>query len=125
MIYEYKCPRCYHRVTSTQRGDRLAARCSKCGDGGPLHRVFSVNMKPMMHEHFNDTLGAPISDFNRFKTELRIKGEKATEETGIEHRYAPVEWGDAAAVGATNEGIHESNVERSRRGEPLLPEVPS
>jgi hypothetical protein len=79
----------------------------------------------MMHEHFNHTLGKPVSDMNQFTRELRVAGEAAEERTGIPHRYAPVEYGDAAAVGATGEGIYESNVERSRRGEPLLPTIDS
>lgn len=77
-----------------------------------------------MHEHFNHTVNRPISSMTQFRDELRRQSEVATERTGIEHSYAPVEWGDAAAVGATNEGIEESNRVRAERGEPLLPTIP-
>lgn len=123
MIYEYKCLDCDNHVTSQTRGDKLEAWCPHCPDD-KLHwfqRVWSISVKPMMHEHFNHTLGKPIGDMNRFATELRIAGEKAEEQTGIPHRYAPLEYGDHEAFGATGEGIYESNVDRSRRGEPLLP----
>lgn len=123
MIYEYKCPQCHWPRTATQRGDRLDASCTACGYIGPLHRVFSISVKPVMQEHFNTTLGKPVSDMKRFTAELRAAGEQAEEQTGIPHRYAPVEYGDAAAVGATAEGIYESNVVRSRRGDPLLPAI--
>jgi len=128
-IYEYKCvgsPRygregCGVRATSTTRADRLAGYCDNCRQDGVWQRVWSVVVKPMMHDHWNSTIGAPVSDFNKFKTELRIKGEIAEEQTGIPHKYAPLEYGDHDAFGATGDGIYESNVKRSRRGAPLLP----
>lgn len=76
-----------------------------------------------MQEHFNNAVGAPVSDMGRFKALLRQRSDEATERTGIEHRFVPVDMHDSQAVGATNEGIHETNIKRSRIGAPLLPEV--
>lgn len=120
-VYEYKCLNCETRRTSDVRGDKVFLNCDQCGYGVVHQRVWSVAVKPMMHAHLNSTTGTVVSDFNQFKTELRIKGEIAEERTGIPHKYEPLEYGDHAAFGATGEGIYESNVERSRRGEPLLP----
>lgn len=124
--YEYKCVNCgARRVTATHSSGELIFRqdCPSCGVTSRAKRVFSFAFKPIMHEHFNHTIGRPISDMKQFRSELDRASDEASRTTGIEHRYKPVEWGDAAAVGATNEGIHESNVIRSRNGEPLLPEI--
>jgi len=120
VIYEYRCPKCRALTTSTHRGDRLHEPCGACGHS-PLHRKFSVAVKPMMHEHFNKAVGKPISSMRQFKDELKAASEKATEETGIPHNYVPVEYGDREAFGATGEGIYERNVRRSKVGLPPLP----
>lgn len=122
--YEYKCPvaTCDYTTTSETRTNRLQEACPRC-NYSPLHRVFGFAHKPAMQEHFNNTVGKPVSSMRQFNDELKRKSDEATKYTGMEHRYAPLEYGDAAAFGATNEGIHESNVERSRLGMPLLPEV--
>lgn len=122
-LYTYRCPECRSTVTSTSRGNTLDVICACCGAQSTHRRVFGFNMKPMMHEHFNRTVGKPISDMRQFERELKKQSDLATETTGVEHRYVPVEAGDHAAVGATSEGIDESNRIRSMRGEPLLPVI--
>lgn len=123
-MYEYKCPECGGRRKSHQRGNKLMFKqpCD-CGYEGFFKRVFGFALKPIMHEHFNHTVGKPISDMKQMRSELDRASDEATRQTGIEHRFRPVEYGDAAAVGATAEGIHEANVIRSRNGDPLLPEI--
>lgn len=122
-MYEYKCPVCGTRAVSGDRSNRLATFCLTCEGMVEYRRVFSFSAPQVMHEHFNRTVGKPISDMKQFARELSKQSDLATERTGIEHRYVPVEAGDAAAVGATNEGIAESNRVRASRGEPLLPEI--
>lgn len=124
-IYEYRCPECATRVTSTSRANTLPGPCHACAFPGPLRRVFSFAFKPIMHSHFNNTVGKPISDIKQFRSELSRKSDEATEQTGIPHNFQPIEAGDHAALGATNEGIGESNVRRRERGESLLPDVGS
>lgn len=121
-LYEYKCPQCNTRVPSTERGDRLQQICRGCGNT-PLHRVFGFTAPAMMQEHFNNTLGRNVHGMRDFTEGLKLASERATLETGIEHNYKPLEWGDHQAFGASNEGIHESNVLRSKKGLPLLPEI--
>lgn len=125
IMYDYKCPvaTCNYTTRSPERGNRLQQACPKC-NYPVLHRVFGFAYRPMMHEHMNSTVGAPISSMRQFEDALKRRSEEATLNTGMEHRYVPVEPGDAAALGVTNEGIYESNVHRSRVGEPLLPEIP-
>lgn len=121
-IYEYKCPDCDAREVTTTRGNRLDRICRGCANPGPLRRVFGFSFPPMMHEHFNQSVGKPISSMRQYKDELKVKSEEATLRTGIEHRYVPKDM-DPASVDVTSEGIHESNLAREKQGEPLLPEV--
>lgn len=122
-IYSYRCPTCRTEVSSTQRGDRLSRVCRGCGSTEPLKRVYGFSYQPGMQEHFNTTVGKPVSSMQKFADELARASDRASEQTGIEHNYKPVEWGDTQALGVTNEGIAESNAIRARRGEPLLPDI--
>lgn len=137
MIYEYKCPThpTVHK-DSDVRADRVTLYCDFCQDFTTFHRVFRVAVKPSMQPHFNRSVGQPISNMTQFRDALKRRGEEMAEDKvftmndgtpikvrGVETNYQPLEWGDHQAFGATNEGIHESNVERSKRGVPLLPEV--
>lgn len=131
-IYEYKCPDCGYREMSYERGDVLHIRrpaqpvrgCLRCGQyDKPFKRVFGFSSPAMLHDHFNNTLGRGVSGMRDFREGLKIASDRATMETGIEHNYKPLEWGDHKAFGATAEGIHESNVIRSRKGLPILPEI--
>lgn len=121
-LYEYRCPQCGTTVPSARRGDRLQQICRGCGNT-PLHRVFGFSAPAMVQEHYNNTLGRNVSGMRDFKEGLKIASDQATAETGIEHNYKPLEWGDHKAFGATAEGIHESNVVRSKMKMPLLPEI--
>jgi hypothetical protein len=123
MIYEYKCPVCSNAIVTGHRDDRFYATCDACGFEGDFKRVFAVNIKPPMHEHFNHAVGKPISDMKQFRDELRRKSDLASEQTGIEHRYAPIDMNDRETLGVTGDGIDESNRLRERRGEPLLPAI--
>lgn len=123
MIYTYRCTDCGTEDTATLPVDRLPRVCRGCGAPGPLHRVFGFSHKPGMEEHFNNTVNKPVSSMRQFEDELKRAGDEASAQTGIPHRYVPVDWGDKEALGVTNEGIHESNVARSKMGAPLLPDL--
>lgn len=123
MIYHYRCSICGEEAVSTRRGDRLHRVCAGCGSTEPLRRVFGFSLKPAMAEHFNNAVGKPVSSMRQFSDELKRQSDQASMETGIEHRYVPIEPGDHETAGATNQGIHERNVARSKRGDPLLPEI--
>jgi len=105
-LYEYRCPECDSRVVSHQRGDRLEADCPVCELPNVEHRrVFAVSLQRPMQEHFNSTVGKPISDMRQFKRELARKGAEYTERTGIETNYQPVDMGDRKALGVTDDGL--------------------
>ena len=121
-LYEYKCPDCATRVPSFERGDRLDQACPSCGRV-PLKRVWSLGFQMPMHEHFNQSVGKPISSMRQYSDELKRKSDEATALTGIEHRYVPVDMNDRKTLGIDGRGIDESNRAREKAGEPLLPDV--
>lgn len=124
-IYEYKCPYCNYRVPSLERADKLhVEECPSCGFSGDYKRVFGFAMKPIMHEHFNRSVQKPISSMKQYADELKRKSDEESARDGMERRYVPVDLGDPGAIGVSNEGIHESNIERAKNGDPLLPEIP-
>lgn len=128
--YEYRCDQCAHLTTVTKPLNEhhtirptFMADCPVCRHLTTFKRRFSFTFQPPMAEHFNTTVNKPISSMRQFRDELKRASAEATERTGIEHDYQPVEWGDTEALGVTNEGIDESNINRSRNGDPLLPEI--
>lgn len=122
MIYTYRCPNCGAENYSTHNADGVRDPCRLCRHVG-LRRIYGFNFKPAMQEHFNQTVGKPVSSMRKFTDELKRASDQASIETGMEHRYAPLEYGDHQAFGATNEGIEESNRKRAAAGHPLLPEI--
>lgn len=123
-LYEYRCPD--HRdvrVTTEQRADTHTHFCDFCQSLRDFKRVFSFAYKPDIEEHFNETVHKPVRSMKHFKEELKHAEERACINSGVDHKYQPLEWGDHQAFGATNEGIEESNRQRSRLGIPLLPEI--
>lgn len=126
-LYTYACDGCGTQVDTEIRADAGTAPCLVCDPNGNTttrwQRKWGFSAIPPMREHFNHTLGKPISDMNKFKSELARKSDEASEQTGMEHNYQPLEYGDHKAFDASSEGIYESNVQRSRIGAPLLPMI--
>lgn len=140
-LYDFRCPdhRDVHNDTICAPDSipaTLRSYCDFCQDWREFKRVFGFNHHPGMEEHFNKSVGKPISSMRQYRDELhRASDEMARESVyvtadgekvivpGIETNYTPLEWGDHQAFGATNAGIDESNRERSKRGMPLLPEI--
>lgn len=59
---------------------------------GILKRDYSsVNFAPVMHSHFNHSVGKPISDMKQFTDALKRKSDEATERTGIPHNFVPAD----------------------------------
>lgn len=123
MIYAYKCTACNWPLDSTERADRISRMCIPCSAPRVFRRVFQVRFEGVMQEHFNNSIGKPISCPRQFERELRDAGDLATQQTGIEHRYAPCDLNDKAALGVDGRGIDESNRLREKRGAPLLPDI--
>ncbi len=100
-MYEYRCQGCGRKVMSDERGDQVVTRC--CGQIG--NRVWAFSVASVMQEHWNQTLGAPVSSMAGFKEGLKIKSEEASERTGIDHNFQPVDLTDTRGLGVTEEGL--------------------
>lgn len=140
-LYQFRCPD--HKAVlddlmaaASAAPMVLKSYCDFCQDWRDFKRVFGFNHKPGMEEHFNHSVGKPVSNMRQYRDELKRKSAEMAQESvyvtadgekvivpGIETNYTPLEWGDHQAFGATNQGIHESNVARSKAGMPLLPEI--
>lgn len=68
-------------------------------------KLFSFSVPRTFQPHWNSAVGQWVTSQNHFEELLKIKSESNSIQSGIEHNYVPVEWGDAAAFGATDEGI--------------------
>lgn len=125
--WDYKCTDCGLLVEMDFNEATFVGQCDsvECEFETRLFKkVFRApTIKPMMHEHFNSAVGKPISDMRKFKSELSRQSDEQSEQRGMDIKYAPLEYGDHQAFKATGEGIYESNVIRSRKGEVLLPEI--
>lgn len=117
MIFAYRCdsPTCRQTVDSTYRGDALGP-CPTCATG-ILNRKWSVNVKPAMQEHFNETTQTVVRSMSGFKNDLKRAGDEYSQRTGIDVDYQPRDWADA---GATEEGMDHINAERDKLKLPPL-----
>lgn len=140
-LYEYRCRRCGRIEPSERRGDdlgicwkpqpmvllvstgidaagRLAEepRPASRPCMGVLTRVWGFQQAPGMPEHFNRSVGAVVSSHRQFERELRRASDEATERTGIEHRYVPVDPTDRRALGVTDAGLDATNRHRVAEG---------
>ena len=126
--HEYRCPECRRAVTTfvpiaDTPPRTLLVDCPGCRHMVRYTKNFSFSFQPPMAEHFNRAVNKPIHSMRQFREELKRKSEEATLTTGIEHNYVPVDLSDHEAIGVSNEGIDESNIQRERMGAPLLPEI--
>lgn len=58
--------------------------------GLQARRVFEPFGFHRFPEHFNHSVGKPVSSSKQFTQELRRASEEATERTGVPHDYQPV-----------------------------------
>jgi hypothetical protein len=120
MKYEYECA-VHGRFRSDEKADKLpcpdnsmwSLRCNR-----PSRRVWGFAFKPVVHSHFNTSVGAPISSDTQFKSALARASEEASTPhtliddngdphliTKAEHNFVPVDWRDKEALGVTNLGL--------------------
>lgn len=107
-MFEYLCRTCHYRHLSDMRGDSLGS--CRCGNG-ELRRVFSFSFKPIVHTHFNPTIGKVVSDDAQVRSELSRLSDEATARTGILHDYQPVDLrgSSLADLGGTEEGLNRTS----------------
>lgn len=127
-MYEYRCVACgetvdrYFNHDDEDRNALLACHC-----GGNMKRKFSLAFSPVLHTHFNPTVGKEVSSMRGFKDDLKRASDAATAATGIPHNFQPLspsELKDAAALGVTDEGLKETHDHKVAMGEiPATPKL--
>jgi hypothetical protein len=71
-----------------------------------------------MEPHWNNAIGAYVRNRAEFEDGLKRKSDEASERTGTEHRYVPVEWVDAKSAGrVTEEGLDKTEQARVDLGQ--------
>jgi putative FmdB family regulatory protein len=116
-IYQYRCQTC-GRLTEIQTpiADRLATLACDCG-GVARRRYTAPHVKPVMHQHWNHTIGAPVSSDQAFRAELARKSDEMAERLGMDVNYQPID-SDATSVGVDGAGLEATDraaVESGRR----------
>jgi hypothetical protein len=64
-----------------------------------------------MPEHFNNSVGAYVSNERQLRDALKVASEEATYRLGTDHNYeylSPADMADATSHGVTEEGLDES-----------------
>ena len=116
-VYSYRCGSCESLGEKWQHHtDDHLLTCPECGVDA-LKRVFSFKMQPIMHEHFNHTVGKPISDRKQFQRELDHAADKETERTGRQVNYVPVDMNDREGLRVTDEGMDSTLRRKTKTGE--------
>jgi putative FmdB family regulatory protein len=92
-VYEYVCRSCGMAETfHLDVGDRdrpVHLGCMECGTGR-MKRRFSFHPAPVMHSHFNVSVGKEISDMGQFRDEAKRVNERS-EAAGRPSHAEPVD----------------------------------
>jgi hypothetical protein len=107
MIYSYKCP-VHGLFDATTRANShpclLDESCSALAT-----RRFSFSLGTPFAEHYNPSTGKRVRTRSGFASELSRQSDEASERTGIEHNYVPVDPRESpSSLGVTEEGLYET-----------------
>jgi hypothetical protein len=128
ILYGYQCRECGQEYTSETRGDVLMEDCAPgemaphevpcqaCGHS-PVKRKYSLAVHRPMHEHFNQSVGKPISSDRQFRDELKRKSDEHFLRTGIPADYQPVDPEVARAAVEKSQGMGLESTNRRRVNE--------
>lgn len=100
MLFGFKCRNCGQTLDKVN--DRTPSPCS-CG--GILRRDYSFSFKMPMEDHFNHAVGKYVSSERKLKDEFKAASDAASEQTGTEHRFVPVDPRDRTGLKVTDEGL--------------------
>lgn len=101
-LYRFFCTSC-NAVTEILSRDNPA--CPYCAQMMRRDWRFHLGRDEVPEAHFNHTTGTVVHSKNDFRDQLKRLSEKATLNTGMEHRYEPVDLSDKKALGVTDEGL--------------------
>ena len=106
MEYQYRCPSCGQTVISESRADKAHCPC-----GHQASRDFSFRVTRGIPEHFNQSVGAYVSNERQLRDTLKVISEEQSLRLGVDHNYeylSPADMADPQSHGVTEEGLDES-----------------
>jgi len=109
-LYAYICKTCHQPLESLAHG---LTNCPSCGEPELKRDYRSVQLSPVMQEHYNPSVNKHISSMRQLSDEFKRSSDEYSERTGIEARFAPLDPKDA---GATMEGMDATNDRRIKQG---------
>lgn len=136
ILYGYECRECGQEYTSEYQGNVLQvidiARGVCGGDAvyvnqecvcgnGEIKRKYSLAVHRPMHEHFNHSVGKPISSDRQFRDELKRKSEEHFLRTGIPADYVPSDPTETRKAVEESGGIGLESTNRRRVNEGMKP----
>lgn len=117
--YDYRCTECGEVHEEDFRESMFVRKCAGCFETTMHKRVYSAFFhKPMLHEHFNHSVGQVITDYHQYDEVLKRTSDQHANELNMDVNYRRVDMGDAASVGATGEGLYEANMVREKSKDP-------
>lgn len=111
MIYEFRCKSCGADYSATTQRDKAAMESriengfNICDCNGMIRRVFSFSIKPTTPDHYNRSVGQYVTGDRQLRDAMKQQSDIATERTGIEHNFVPIDSRDKEALGVTSEGL--------------------
>jgi predicted nucleic acid-binding Zn ribbon protein len=102
------CNRHWDEYRPTFTPDGLPRDCPACG--GPVVRRWTppyVLRTGFVETHFNHTTGEIVHNQSEFRDQLKRKSDEASERTGIEHRFVPVDPDQPRALGVKLDGTEQ------------------
>lgn len=110
-VYEFVCPTCKTLYEFLSRDQK---RCPR--DGTALRRKFSFSAPKLFEPHFNHAVGRYVTSAADFRAALSEASDKATETTGIEHNFVPVDYREVKANLPNEDGLYEQQKARVDNG---------
>lgn len=102
MKYDFKCEDCHGIVFETDT--RFPTQCPQGHSQTGLRRIFNP---PAVHREmaaqFAPSVGRYITNKHDHSEALKQLSHEASESTGMEHRYVPIDMADRDATGRTEE----------------------
>ena len=106
MEYQFRCPSCGRTVTTNAPADTAHCPC-----GNHAARDFSFGVTRSIPEHFNQSVGAYVSNERQLRDALKVASEEASYRIGMEHNYeylSPADMADAGSHGVTDDGLEDT-----------------
>lgn len=94
--YTYRCLVCDRTTNTDTRADRVREHCPTCGTVQTFKRVWGFQYHPGYSGGFNPAVGKYVTNDAALRSELSRASDEASANTGMEHRFVPIDLRDPA-----------------------------